>query len=221
MEPSSKLLVQVFHNTRHEIEEHMLVVMDKSTHEEHLSQSLQTNNKHFKIAVTFLTGYNGNFNVTNSKNKFIVKKQITGSDDFIHITIPQGSYRIEILNDAIKRIIIDGEHFTESDYPFQIIPIFSTLGSIIGISPQGPIISFVFDDGIQNLLELHETILWKEYNLSANPVDILLFDIFFLDCNIAKGTIYKQQRSGMIHNWTMTVNLGYKCVESFAGGITW
>ena len=43
--------------------------MDKSTHEEHLSQPLQTNNKQFKIAVTFLTGYNGIFNVTNS-NKF-------------------------------------------------------------------------------------------------------------------------------------------------------
>ena len=44
--------------------------MDKSTHEKHLSQSLQTNNKHFKIAVTFLTGYNGIFNGTNSNNVF-------------------------------------------------------------------------------------------------------------------------------------------------------
>ena len=33
--------------------------------------------------------------------------------------------------------------------------------------------------------------------------------------------IYKQKRSGIIHNWTMTVNPGYKYVESFAGGITW
>ena len=48
----------------------MLIVMDKPTHEEHLSQPLQTNNKQFKIAVTFLTGYNGIFNVTNSNNKF-------------------------------------------------------------------------------------------------------------------------------------------------------
>ena len=33
----------------------MLVVMDKATHEEHLSQPLQTN-KQFKIAIIFLTG---------------------------------------------------------------------------------------------------------------------------------------------------------------------
>ena len=43
----------------------MLIVMDNSNHEEHLSQPIQTNNKQFKIGVTFLTGYNGSFNVTN------------------------------------------------------------------------------------------------------------------------------------------------------------
>ena len=37
----------------------MLITMKYSIHEEHLSQPRQTNNKHFKIAPTFLTGYNG------------------------------------------------------------------------------------------------------------------------------------------------------------------
>ena len=48
--------------------------MDKSTHEEHLSQPLQTINKQFKIAVTFLTGYNGNSNVTNADNNYYFKR---------------------------------------------------------------------------------------------------------------------------------------------------
>ena len=65
MELSSKILEEIAYNTRPKIEEHMLIVMDKSTQEEHLSQPLQTNNKQFKIAVTFLTGYNGIFNVAN------------------------------------------------------------------------------------------------------------------------------------------------------------
>ena len=55
MELSSKLLEQRAFNTRPKIEEHMLIIMDKSTHEEQLSQPLQTNNKQFEIAVTFLT----------------------------------------------------------------------------------------------------------------------------------------------------------------------
>ena len=44
----------------------MFLVMDKSSHEQHLSQSLQTKNKQFKITVTLLNGYIGIFNVTNS-----------------------------------------------------------------------------------------------------------------------------------------------------------
>ena len=35
----------------------MLIVMDKSTLEEHLSQPRQTSNKQFKLAVTFLPVY--------------------------------------------------------------------------------------------------------------------------------------------------------------------
>ena len=71
----------------------MLIVMDKSSHEEDLYQPLQANNKLLKIAVTFLTGYNGIFNVTNSNNKFYFKKTITNEDGFIKITIPLGAYK--------------------------------------------------------------------------------------------------------------------------------
>ena len=87
--------------------------MDKSTHEEHLSQALQTNNKQFKIAVTFLTGCNGIFNVTNRNNKFYFMKSITDEDGFIQITIPPGAYELEKLNNEIKRIIIYEEHYTK------------------------------------------------------------------------------------------------------------
>ena len=54
--------------------------MDKSRHEEHLSQPLQTNNKQFKIAITFLTGYNGKFNVTNKNKKFYFTQSIKDED---------------------------------------------------------------------------------------------------------------------------------------------
>ena len=53
MELPNKFLKQIAYNTRPKIEEHMLIVMDNSTHEEHLSQPIRTNNKQFKIAVTF------------------------------------------------------------------------------------------------------------------------------------------------------------------------
>ena len=74
MELLSKLLEQIAFNTRSKLEEHMLIVMDKSTHEERLSQPLQTNIKQVKIAVMFLTGYNDIFNITNSNNKILFQE---------------------------------------------------------------------------------------------------------------------------------------------------
>ena len=124
MELPSKLIEQIAYNTRPKIEEHMLIVMDKSTHEEHLSQPLQTNNKQLKIAITFLTAFNGIFNVTNENNKVYFKKTFTNEDGFIKITIPPGAYEIESLNNEIKRVIIDEEHYTEANFLLQSNQIF-------------------------------------------------------------------------------------------------
>ena len=173
------------------------------------------------VAITFLTAYNGIFNVTNENNKFYFKKTITNEDGFIKITKLPGAYEIESLNNEIKRIIIDEEHYTEANYPFTTKPNLSTLGSVIEISSQGPLISFIFDDSMRDLLGFNAGTLYEEYNLSSNPVDILSFDNIFLECNIAQGMIFKEKRSGIIHNFTMDVDPGYKYIEKFRGGVQW
>ena len=58
----------------------MLKVMYEPNREEHLSQPLQTNDKQFKVANAFLTGYNGILKVTISNNKFYFTKPITDKD---------------------------------------------------------------------------------------------------------------------------------------------
>ena len=80
MQLSSKLLEEIAFNTRAKVEDHLLIILDKSTHEEHLSQPLQTNIKQYKIAVTFVTGYNGIFNVTKSNDNFYFKKTIADEE---------------------------------------------------------------------------------------------------------------------------------------------
>ena len=131
MELSSEILEQIAFKTRSKIEEHMLVVMDKSTREEHLFQPSQTNNKQSKVAVTFPTSYNRIFNVSMKNKKFYLKKSITGGDYLIQFTLAPGAYEIENMKFEIRRIIIDEVQFTEADYPFTIKPNFTTLGSTI------------------------------------------------------------------------------------------
>ena len=54
----------------------MLLVVDKKTREEYLSQPLQTNKNQFKKIFTFLSGYYGIFNKTISKIICISQNQI-------------------------------------------------------------------------------------------------------------------------------------------------
>ena len=218
MELPSKLLGQIAFNTRPKIEEHMLIVMDKSTHEEHLSQPLQTNKKQFKIALTYLTCYNGIFNITSKNNKFYF---INPAKEIVMITIPRGAYELENLDLEIKRIIIEEGHIAEDSYPFSIKPNFSTLGSIIEITNPNFYIDFTYDNTIRDLLGFDAIILEDEYNLSQNPVDILSFDKIFIETDIAKGMIFKGKRTGIIMNFTMDVDPGYKYIEKFRGGVLW
>ena len=57
MELPSKLLEQITFNTRLKTKKQMSVVIDNSTDEGKLFQLLETNNKHFKTAINFLSGY--------------------------------------------------------------------------------------------------------------------------------------------------------------------
>ena len=67
----------------------------------------------------------------------------------------------------------------------------------------------MFDDSIRNLLGFNARTLYEEYTPSNNPVDILSFDNIFLETDLAQGMIFKGKRSGIIHNWTMTVDPGH------------
>ena len=79
-------------------------------------------------------------------------KSITNKDGFILITIPPGAYEVESLNNEIKMIIFEEGHFTDVDYPFTIKPNFSTFGSIMEISSTEPLLTFLPNDCMRNLL---------------------------------------------------------------------
>ena len=109
------------------------------------------------------------------------------------------------MNNEIKKIITEG-HLTEVDYPFTTKPIFSTLGSIIETSRQETLISFTPIESTPDLLGFIPSTIYKQYNLSPNPVDILSFDSLFHKIDIAQGLTFKGKRSRIIHNFTMDVD---------------
>ena len=155
-----------------------------------------------------LTSYNGIFIFSDKNNKFFFAKSIFDDDGSIQIIIPKWAYEIESLNKENKRINIEDGHFSELNYPFTIKPNFSTLGSVIEISTQGQVVTFVPDDSIRDLLGFNKTTIYNDNNLSINPVDILSFNNIFLECDIAQRMIFKRKGIGIIQNWIMTVDPG-------------
>ena len=114
MELPSKVFEQIAFNTRPKIEEHLLLSMNEYTHEENFSQPLQTFIKQFSIAVTFLSGYNGIFDVTNKNKKLYFEKSFTDKVGFIQETFSPGAYELESLNDEGNRTIFGEVCFTEA-----------------------------------------------------------------------------------------------------------
>ena len=70
MELPSKLSEQIANKTRTKMEEHMMIPLDKFTHEDHSIPPLPNNIKQFKIAVTILRAYNGILKDTNKNIRF-------------------------------------------------------------------------------------------------------------------------------------------------------
>ena len=116
MDVPSKLLEQGAFNTRPKIKEHIIVVMDKTTHERHLSQPLKTNIRQFKVAINFLTDYDSIFKDTNSNNKISFAKSFTDNDGFNQTTIPTSADEIERLNEETDGIIFDEEHLQTKQF---------------------------------------------------------------------------------------------------------
>ena len=226
MELPSKLLETIAFNTRPKIEEHMLIVMNDSTHEENLQIPLQTNHRKFIVAVTFLTGYNGIFNITSKNNKFYY---LTPTNMLKFVTLPKGIYAvvhetkeddITSFHTKIKELIIEEGDATESNYPFLIKPNFDNLHSIIEID-NGWEVDLTQDKTIREVLGFKSKIINKEINNSDYPVNIISFDNIFIEADIALGMLINGKRSGIIHNFTMDVDPGNRYIEKFRLGFTW
>ena len=82
-------------------------------------------------------------------------------------------------------------------------------------------IIFFPDDGIRDSLGFNANTLYEEYKLSPNRVDISSVDNIFIETVVAQGRIFKGKRYGIIHKFTMDVDLGYKYIGKFRGGLSW
>ena len=139
------------------------------------------------------------------------------------MTIQPGPCHFGSLNDQIKRSNIEEGCFTEAKYPYFIKPDFSLSDSNKENSSNatGSEISFVHDDSIRDLLGFDSVVKNQKYTLSPNPVDIISFDKKFLETDTAQKLTFGDRRSGIIHEFAMAGDLGYKYIRKISAGLQW
>ena len=91
----SKPLELIASKRNYKIKEQMLIAIDKSKHEKSLLQPLQTNEKQFEIAVSFVSGNIGIF-IAKTIELFI--KSAFESAQYNTVQIKPGAYELESLN---------------------------------------------------------------------------------------------------------------------------
>ena len=149
-----------------------------------------------EIGLKDLSTYYSFPNIDSSNNKFYYGDKV--------ITIPEGAYEIENLEDTIKSML-------GKDVEFSLKPNNNTLKSEIFCSKK---IDFTKDQTIGPLLGFESKILDENVKyVSDTPVNILKVNVIRVECNIARGSYRNGEEGHVIYDFFPDVGPGYKIIE--------
>ena len=209
-----ELLERIANNTDHKTSFQIILSSDKTNFNTRFNPKLELNEKKkYEIALVNLETYYSFPNIDETNNTFVYSPD--NGNSWEKIKIPEGSYEIDDINDAIQHEMKKRTHYDEinEDYYINIAPNTNTLKSVL-ILEKGYQVDFNHQNSLAKMLGFTGTKYTEGFHESENVVDILRINSILVNIDIISGSYVNGTTKSTIYSFFPDVSPGYKIIES-------
>ena len=207
-------LKQIAKNTDHKTSFQIILSNDKSNFNTRFNPKLELDEKKvYEIALVNLETYYSFPNIDETNNIFVYSPD--NGNSWVKIKIPEGSYEIDDINNAIQHEMEKRTHYDEinEDYYINIAPNTNTLKSVL-ILEKGYQVDFNHQNSLAKVLGFTGAKYIEGFHESENVVDILRINSILVNIDIISGSYVNGTTKSTIYSFFPDVSPGYKIIES-------
>ena len=209
-----ELLERIANNTDHKTSFQIILSSDKTNFNTRFNPKLELDEKKkYEIALVNLETYYSFPNIDETNNTFVYSPD--NGNSWEKIKIPEGSYEIDDINNAIQHEMEKRTHYDEinEDYYINIAPNTNTLKSVL-ILEKGYQVDFNHENSLAKVLGFTGTKYTEGFYESENVVDILRINSILVNIDIISGSYVNGTTKSTIYSFFPDVSPGYKIIES-------
>ena len=209
-----ELLERIANNTDHKTSFQIILSSDKTNFNTRFNPKLELDEKKkYEIALVNLETYYSFPNIDETNNTFVYSPD--NGNSWEKIKIPEGSYEIDDINNAIQHEMEKRTHYDEinEDYYINIAPNTNTLKSVL-ILEKGYQVDFNHQNSLAKVLGFTGTKYTEGFHESENVVDILRINSILINIDIISGSYVNGTTKSTIYSFFPDVSPGYKIIES-------
>ena len=209
-----ELLERIANNTDHKTSFQIILSSDKTNFNTRFNPKLELDEKKkYEIALVNLETYYSFPNIDETNNTFVYSPD--NGNSWEKIKIPEGSYEIDDINDAIQHEMKKRTHYDEinEDYYINISPNTNTLKSVL-ILEKGYQVDFNHQNSLAKVLGFTGSKYTEGFHESENVVDILRINSILVNIDIISGSYVNGTTKSTIYSFFPDVSPGYKIIES-------
>ena len=207
-------LERIAKNTDHKTSFQIILSSDKSNFNTRFNPKLELDEeKVYEIALVNLETYYSFPNIDETNNVFVYSPD--NGNSWVKIKIPEGSYELDDINNAIQHEMEKRGHYDEinEDYYINISPNTNTLKSIL-ILEKGYQVDFDHQNSLAKVLGFTGTKYMEGFHESENVVDILRINSILVNVDIISGNYVNGTTKSTLYSFFPDVSPGYKIIES-------